>query len=101
MINLNIYSNNFYDNSSTVSCINEAPESVDYFKIENELQEIKKNLKEGSRECTAVETLQKETRAHNWDAILSSMRDFSVQFSSGTLAALVGNSLSRLFGLLI
>lgn len=99
MANIIISDNTFNDNSSVIRNLHEAPEIVDYAKIEEELHTIKSGLEKGSQAYRMVETLEHDSKAHNWNAICATIKAFALQFSSATLANLAGSYLSGLLGL--
>lgn len=99
MANITISNNTFNDNSSAIREVHEAPETVDYARIEEELHAIKNGLKKGSQAYKMVEDLEKGSKDHSWDAICATIKAFAFQFSSATLANLAGSYLSRLLGL--
>ena len=99
MANITITNNSFIDDSSVIRNLYEAPEIVDYARIEEELQAIKKNLEKESQEYQIVETLEQNSKAHSWEAICATIKDFMLQFSSATLANLAGSYLSQRLGL--
>ncbi len=98
-ISINVENNTFSGESSVIRNLYEAPKGIDFEQIEEELREIKATLKEGSPAFEAVETLEKNSKKHDWSAICSSIGKFSSQFTSATLASLAGRALSQLLGL--
>ena len=76
-----------------------ASEEIDFQRIEQELEDIKKTLGKGTSEYGVVETLEKCSKAGNVDAIGLSLKTFGIQFSNAVLSSLAGNYLSHLFGL--
>ena len=99
MANITVSNNTFNDNSSVFRDLHEAPESIDYARIEEELHAIKKGLEKESQAYRMVETLEQDSKAHRWDAICATIKTFAVQFSNATLANLAGSYLSKLLGL--
>lgn len=98
-ISITMTNNTLNDNASVIRNLHEAPEGVNFEKIEKELQEIKSHLKKGSPEFEAVETLERSSKAHNWGAICSTIGKFASQFAGATLSSLAGSYLSNLLGL--
>lgn len=99
MTNITISGSTFNGNSSVIRHLHEAPESIDYARIEEELRIIKSGLEKGSPAYGMVETLEENSKAHSWDAICTTIKNFTISFSSATLANLVGSYLSNLLGL--
>lgn len=99
MADFKITNNSFTDNASVIRKLYEAPNTIDFEKIEKELEEIKVGLKIGSPEFQVVDTLERSSRVHDWSAIRSAIRKFTSQFAGATLANLVGAYLSELLGL--
>lgn len=99
MANITITNNKLKDEASVIRNLYEAPKTVDFEKIEKELQEIKAGLKIGSPEFQVVDTLEKSSRAHDWSAICSAIAKFASQFAGAALANLAGTYLSELLGL--
>ena len=97
MANITISGNNFYGKSSAIRNLNEA--DVDFARIIRELEAIRSHLEDGSEESHVVETLEKQSRAGNWQRLCTTVRDFSLQFSNAALASLAGGYLSQLTGL--
>lgn len=91
----NITGNTFNDNATIVKNQYNASESVDFERIEKELQEIKISLKEGSREFQVVDMLEKSSKAHDWNAICSTIGKFTAEFTKSTLANLAGAYLTH------
>lgn len=98
-INISLTNSTLTDNASIIRNLYEAPKEVDFEQIEKELREIKAGLKKGSSEFQVVETLEKSSKAHDWSAICSAIRQFASQFAGATLANLTGGYLSQLFGI--
>lgn len=98
-LNITLTDSTLNNNASVIRNLYEAPQEVDFKQIEKELGEIKASLKKGSLEFQVVESLEKKSKAHNWNAIRSAIGQFSSQFSSATLANLAGCYLSQLLGL--
>jgi len=74
-------------------------DDVDFELITEELQTNKAGFRRGSLELQAVETLEKASKAHNWEAIRSALGQFAAQFTSATLIQVAGRYLSGLLGL--
>lgn len=98
-INVEVTNSTLIDEASVIRNVYETSKAVDFDQIEKELQEIKASLKRGSSEFQAVDTLEKSSKARDWGAICSAIGKFTSQFSSATLANLVGSYLSQLFRL--
>ncbi len=98
-INITLTNSTLNDDASVIRNLHEAPQKVNFERIEKELGEIKASLKKGSSEFQVVETLERHSKARNWSAICSAIGQFSSQFASATLANLTGCYLSQLFGL--
>ncbi len=97
MVNINIYNNNFKNNSSAVRNVYEGSENVDFARIDEELRSIKKGLKEESQEYKAVESIEKLSRKHDIKGIASIIKDLSIQFSGSALANIIGAYLCSYF----
>lgn len=95
---INIGENTFRDHSSVIKNLYESPEQFDVEKIFKEIEERKKNLKEGSAERNAVEKIERDCKKRNWDAVFKGLVSLSAQFSTAALANLVGGYLCSLFG---
>lgn len=97
MVNINIYNNDFKDNSSALRNVYEGFQNVDFTRIDEELKLIKKGLKKESQEYKAVESIEKLSRKHDIKGIASIIKDLAVQFSSSALANIVGTYLCNYF----
>lgn len=98
-ITITVTNSTLKDEASVVRNLYEAPKTVDFERIEKELQEIKTHLVKGSPEFQVVETIEKSSKAHDFGAICSSIGNFTSQFTSAALANLAGAYLSQLLGL--
>lgn len=98
-INITLTNNTLNGEASVIRNLYNAPKTVDFDQIEQELQEIKECLKKGSPEFQAVDTLERNSKARDWGAICSAVGTFASQFTGATLANLVGSYLSNLFKL--
>jgi len=99
MAKIKISKNEFKDYSQAIGNYYEAPKNIDFSRIEKELYAIRVILDKGTQEYMMVKELEQNSKLHNWDAICSTIKEFSLQFSSATLANLVGNYLSTLLRL--
>lgn len=100
MANIVIENNQFKDHSCVIHNVFESPaDSPDFVKIEAELHEIKVKLDKGSPAYQTIEQLETGAKKRDWKAIAASAAEFVSQFSSATLANLVGSYLSGLLKL--
>lgn len=65
-INITLTNNTLNGEASVIRNLYNAPKTVDFDQIEQELQEIKECLKKGSPEFQAVDTLERNSKARDW-----------------------------------
>lgn len=97
MVSIKTYNTIICDNRAIVRNSYEAPKNVDFKLIQKEIRVIKANLKKGSLEFQLVDSLEKSSKSHDWKALSAVVSEFACQFTSATLANLMGSYLSRLF----
>lgn len=97
---INGIDNCIFNNQSGLIVNNKNVSEVDFNKIITELNEIKKTLREGSKELKAVEDLENSAKKRDIKGIRAFISSLGEQFTGGTLANLTGTYLAGLLGLL-
>jgi len=91
---IDVHNNNFQAGASVIQNLNEAPQNVDYDRIESELDEIQNRQNPDSTEYKFVDALRNGAKQKNWLAIKSVIVDYTGKLAQNVLVSLLGKCLS-------